>query len=70
MKRLGYSGLWIGLVILVLLLFPFPSASSKLVSASPDELKWSVVDTPSEKGNVVLPSEINAFALGSDGKTF
>ena len=44
-----------------------PLADNKLVSASPDRLKWSIVDTPSEEGNVVVsPSEINAFVLGSD----
>jgi len=49
----------------------FPIARNSLASASPDELKWSVVDTPSQEGYVIAsPSEINAFALGSDGETF
>jgi len=42
-----------------------------LVSASPDKLKWSIVDTPSEEGNVVVsPSEINTIVVGSDDETF
>ncbi|GAI30696.1 unnamed protein product, partial [marine sediment metagenome] len=45
----------------------FPLARNGLVSASPDKLKWSIVDTPCEEGYVVAsPSEINAFVLGSD----
>jgi len=58
---------------LILLLFSclFPFAGAELVSASPDRLKWSVVDTPSEEGNVVVsPSEINAIVVGSDDETF
>jgi len=44
---------------------------TELVLASPDELKWSIVDSPSEEDNVVVsPSEINAFVVGSDEKTF
>jgi len=40
-------------------------------SASPDRAKWSIVDTPSEEGAVVVsPSEINALAVGSDDETF
>ena len=40
-------------------------------SASPDKAQWSVVDTPSEEGAVVVsPSEINALAIGSDDETF
>lgn len=40
-------------------------------SASPDKAKWSIVDTPSEEGAVVVsPSEINALAIGSDNETF
>jgi hypothetical protein len=58
---------------LILLLFSclFPFAGTELVSASPDKLKWSIVDTPSEEGNVVVsPSEINAIVVGSDDETF
>ena len=40
-------------------------------SASPDKAKWSIVDTPSEEGAVVVsPSEINALAIGSDDESF
>ena len=58
---------------LILLLFSclFPLAGTELVSASPDRLKWSIVDTPSEEGNVVVsPGEINAIVVGSDDETF
>lgn len=50
-----------------LLLSFFPLVDSQPVSANPDRLKWSVVDTPSEEGKVVVsPSEINAFAISSN----
>lgn len=53
-----------------LLLSLFPLAGSQPVSANPDRLKWSVVDTPSEEGKVVVsPSEINAFVV-SQNETF
>jgi len=49
----------------------FPLARNSLASASPDKLKWSIVDTPSEEGCMVAsPSEVNVFALGSDDETF
>ena len=41
------------------------------VLASPDNLKWSKVSTPTQEGNVVLsPSEINVFVIGPDDETF
>lgn len=53
-----------------LLLSFFPLVDSQPISANPDRLKWSVVDTPSEEGNVVVsPSEINAF-VGGQNETF
>ena len=58
---------------LILLLFPclFPLAGTELALARPDKLKWSIVDTPSEEGNVVVsPSEINTIVVGSDDETF
>jgi hypothetical protein len=34
-------------------------------------MKWSIVDTPSSTGNVIVsPSEINAIAIGADSKAF
>jgi len=70
-KKNGKLGLWVGLVLLILLASLWPFSGSELVSASPDRLKWSIVDTPSGEGNVVVsPSEINAFAIGSDDETF
>jgi hypothetical protein len=58
---------------LTLLLFSClsPFAGPELVSASPDKLKWSIVDTPSEEAAMVVsPSEINAIVVGSDDETF
>jgi len=50
-----------------LLLSFSPLVNSQPVSANPDRLKWSVVDTPSEEGKVVVsPSEINAFVISSN----
>ncbi|TET41579.1 MAG: hypothetical protein E3J66_05125, partial [Dehalococcoidia bacterium] len=70
-EKNGQSGLWVGLVLLILLVGLSPFSGSKPVSASPDRLKWSIVDTPSREGNVVVsPSEINAFVIGSDDETF
>ena len=60
-------GLWVGLALLILVASLSPFSGGRLVSASPDRLKWSVVDTPSGEGNVVVsPSEINAFVSSSD----
>jgi len=66
-KRL--LALFLGLALLwSFSLFPLPR--NGLVSASPDKLKWSIVDTPSEEDYVVVsPSEVNAFVLGSDDET-
>jgi hypothetical protein len=58
---------------LIFLLFCclFPLTGTGLVSASPDKLKWSIVDTPSEEAAMVVsPSEINAIVVGSDDETF
>ena len=53
-----------------LLLSFSPLVDSQPVSANPDRLKWSVVDTPSEEGKVVVsPSEINTF-VASQNETF
>jgi len=61
----------LALVVLWLSSSLFSLVEISSVSASPDKLKWSIVDTPSEEGNaVVSPSEISAFVLGSDDETF
>ena len=61
----------LGLVVLLPFSGLLPFVGTELVLASPDELKWSVVDSPSKEGNVVVsPSEINAFVIGSDEETF
>jgi hypothetical protein len=50
-----------------LLLSFSPLVDSQQVSANPDRLKWSVVDTPSEEGKVVVsPSEINVFVINQN----
>ena len=56
-------------IFIVFFLFAtlLPLPGSQPISANPDRLKWSVVDTPSEEGNVVVsPSEINAFVAGQN----
>lgn len=41
------------------------------IIACPDTLKWSPVNTPDERDNVIVsPSELNAIAVGNDGETF
>jgi hypothetical protein len=61
----------LGLALLLLSSGLLLFALEGLALASPDKLKWSIVDTPSEEDNVVLsPSEINAFVIGSDDETF
>jgi hypothetical protein len=66
-KKNGLLALWVTLVVFILLLGPWPFSPGEPVSASPDRLKWSIVDSPSAEGNVVVsPSEINAFAFGSE----
>ncbi|MBM3167120.1 MAG: hypothetical protein FJZ94_06710, partial [Chloroflexi bacterium] len=47
---------------------------SLLPASSPAQagtVNWTVVDTPSIENNVILsPSEVNAIAIGRDGRTF
>ena len=63
--------LCLGLIVLLSFSALLPFVGTELVLASPDELKWSVVDSPSKEGNVVVsPGEINAFVTGSDEETF
>ena len=57
-------------VALLACLTLFPGENNP-ASASPARLKWSIVNTPSEQGAVVLsPSEISAFVISSDDETF
>ncbi|TRZ93726.1 MAG: hypothetical protein D4R82_04735 [Dehalococcoidia bacterium] len=59
------------LLVLALLLSLLPPGGIKPALAHPGKLIWSIVDTPSGGGNVIVnPSEINALAIGSDGNTF
>jgi hypothetical protein len=44
--------LYLGVAVLLLSSSLFPLAGNNLVSASPDRLKWSIVETPSEEDKV------------------
>lgn len=57
--------LYLGLIAATLATIP---ASS--LSAHAGTVQWTIVDTPSSQGNVIVsPSEINSLAAGIDGKT-
>jgi len=59
------------LLVLALLLSLLPPGGIKPALAHPGKLIWSIVDTPSGEGNVIVSlSEINAIALGYDDETF
>ena len=61
--RLGLTLALVASLCSVTVLTPAPATAGTM--------SWSVVDTPSATGNVVLsPSEINATAIGYDGRTF
>jgi len=63
--------LCLGLIVLLSFSALLPFVRIELVLANPDELKWSVVDSPNKEDNVVVsPSEINALVTGSDEETF
>ena len=56
------------LVLTAIICFIIPASPP---AAHAGTMEWSTVDTPSSMGNVVLsPSEINAIAIGNDGRTF
>jgi hypothetical protein len=58
----------LGLILIATFYFVIPASSPP---AHAGRMEWSIVDTPSNRGNVVLShSEINAFAIGNDGRTF
>ncbi len=59
------------LLVLALLLSLLPPGGIKPALAHPGKLIWSIVDTPSGEGNVIVNlSEINTIALGYDDETF
>jgi len=71
MARRKFPVLCLGLVALLLFSGLLAFAGTGLALASPDELEWSVVESPSKEGNVVVsPSEINAFAIDSEREAF
>lgn len=60
-------GLGLGLVSIVIFCITTPT---KPALSHPGTMQWSIVDTPSSAGNVIAsPSEINALAIGRDGRT-
>ena len=62
--------LCLGLTLLLLATSLF-LAGDNSARASPAKAEWSIVDTPSEEGAVVVsPSEVNALAIGADNETF
>jgi hypothetical protein len=66
MPKRNLLALCLGLTLLLLSSSLFLLGNDS-ASASPDRLKWSIVDTPSEEGAVVVsPSEINAFVISPD----
>jgi len=59
-------GLVLALIAIICLLVP-----ARPSSVYAGTMKWSVVDTPSSLGSIIVsPSEINAIAVGSDSRTF
>ncbi len=64
------NGLGLGLS-LVLVLSLCLAIAAEPASADPGTMRWTVVNTPNSTGNVIVsPSEINAIAIGCDGRTF
>jgi hypothetical protein len=60
--------LGLALALMVIICFIIPARPPSVHAGT---MKWSVVDTPSNLGNVIVsPSEINAITIGSDGRTF
>ncbi len=59
--------LGLALALIVIICFIIPARPPSVYAGT---MKWSVVDTPSSLGSVIVsPSEINAIAIGSDGRT-
>ena len=59
-------GLGLSLAVTMCLIIPVSPPS-----ANAGTMKWSVIDTPDNTGNVIVsPSEINAIAVGADTRTF
>ena len=59
--------LGLALALVVIICFIIPARPPSVYAGA---MKWSVVDTPSSLGSVIVsPSEINAIAVGNDGRT-
>ncbi|MCK4722295.1 MAG: hypothetical protein KAT75_03270, partial [Dehalococcoidia bacterium] len=68
-KRSG-SRLRLGLSVVLVIGFCL-AMPIKPAPANAGTMRWTVVDTPNGTGNVIVsPSEINAIAIGFDGRTF
>ncbi|MBN1376650.1 MAG: hypothetical protein JXA01_10920 [Dehalococcoidia bacterium] len=68
-----YAGFIILALIISIVIFPVSFlAQTCPVNAAQRTLSWSIVSTPNDGtgGIIVSPSEINAFALGPDNRTF
>ncbi|HIE17016.1 MAG TPA: hypothetical protein EYP71_02350 [Dehalococcoidia bacterium] len=74
MKRRVIRDMGRGTAVSVLLAVVAFSSSSwgsvRPALADPGKLMWTIVDTPSAENRVILASEVNAVAVGDDGKTF
>ena len=59
--------LGLALALIVIICFIIPARPPSVYAGT---MKWSVVDTPSSLGSVIVsPSEINTIAAGNDGRT-
>ena len=60
--KFGYFLLLVLIVVQYVLFFPSPLSGEEAIT---DVLRWAVVDSPGEKGNVIVsPSEVNKIAVG------
>jgi len=67
-KDSSHPGLKLSLVLIILLCLTIPARSAPVSAGT---MQWTVVDTPSSQGNVIVsPSEINTIAIGCDDRTF
>ena len=67
-KDSSHPGLRLSLVLTILLCLTIPARSAPVSAGT---MQWTVVDTPSSQGNVIVsPSEIDTIAIGCDDRTF
>jgi hypothetical protein len=71
MSQSGNIGRFRIILALIMLSSLISLANVKPVSADPDKMAWSAIDTPSPLSNIIVsPSEINVMAIGFDDLTF